>query len=148
MLNQARKLMESALCIVSSENDVVWVDYANKRFSLVRDANLPHVYASFPGEQPYVKGLLTYLHENGYITYQMDENHFYLTYKAFYYDEFHKEERLDFLKNQFIFLLSLPLLVTLLLSFLRRQRHLYGKRYCNGYNNRTYRFKRSLPYSK
>ena len=99
MINQARKLMEAALCVVNSENDVVWVDYENKRFSLVRDANLPHVYSSFPGEQPYVKGLITYLHENGYITYQMDENHFYLTYKAFYYDEFHKEERLDFLKK-------------------------------------------------
>lgn len=110
MINQARKLMEAALCVVNSENDVVWVDYENKRFSLVRDANLPHVYSSFPGEQPYVKGLITYLHENGYITYQMDENHFYLTYKAFYYDEFHKEERFDFWKRS----VYIPLVVAII----------------------------------
>lgn len=99
MIHQARKLMKSALSVVKTEDDVVWVDYANKRFSLVRDANLPHIYSPFPEKETYVKGLITYLHDNGYITYQSDKNHFHLTYKAFYYDEFHKEERFDFWKR-------------------------------------------------
>lgn len=32
MLIQAKKLMDSAIKIANSENDVIWIDYKNNRY--------------------------------------------------------------------------------------------------------------------
>lgn len=92
MLIQAKKLMDSAIKIANSENDVIWIDYKNNRFSLVQDSGKPNVFEPFPLEVKCVQGLIEYLKENGYIVYQSGKNHFRLTYKSFYYNEIHKEE--------------------------------------------------------
>lgn len=92
MLIQAKKLMDSALKIASSENDVIWVDYKNNRLSLVQDASNPDICEPFPSGLRCAKGLIAYLEENGYIEYCGTKNYFRLTYKSFYYTEIQKEE--------------------------------------------------------
>lgn len=101
MIDSAYKLMKSLLKLADSDDDDVWIDYENERFVRVHNASDPLVFVPFPASEPSVHGLIKYLHDEGCISPCSNPEYFSLTYKAFYYDEFHKEECRDFRRKSF-----------------------------------------------
>ncbi len=99
MIKSAYSLMKSLLQLVSSDQDMIWIDYGNCKFSRIRDGSESEKSLPFPPKEPSVRGLLKLLHDDGFIILQNRCEHCTLTYKAFYYDEFREEEAALFWKR-------------------------------------------------
>lgn len=114
MLHSAYKLLKSLKNIVSTDEDEIWVDYENKRFELVHDDGKPSIGLSFPSKEPSVKGLLDYLCENGYIVMEQNDEYFKLTYKALYYNQIVRNERIRY----FLHSIFVPIILSVITSIL------------------------------
>lgn len=92
MIKSAYSLMKSLLQLVSSDEDIIWIDYDNCKFFRARDGAESEKSLPFPSKEPSVRGLLKLLHDDGFIILQNRYEYCTLTYKAFYFNEFRKEE--------------------------------------------------------
>lgn len=136
MINSAYKLMSSLLKLAGSDDDEIWIDFENKRFVKVRDASEPIISVPFPKREPSVYGLVKLLYEEDFISsHNPDLEYFSLTYKAFYYNQFRKEDYRNTFKKSVlipffvavfgniaveIFKTTAPLVLQLFLQWLQR----------------------------
>lgn len=110
MIKSAYSLMKSLLHLVSSDQDLIWIDYENCKFIRVHDGSEPELSVAFPPGEPSIRGLLKLLHDGGFIILQNHNEYCTLTYKSFYYDEFRREEVASFWKRS----IWIPLAVAVL----------------------------------
>ncbi len=114
MIHSAYKLLKSLINLVETDEDEIWIDYENKRFERVHDDTKPDFGCSFPPKEPSVKGLLDYLQENGYIIMEGYNEYCTLTYKALYYKQIVRNERLRY----FLCSVFVPIILSVITSIL------------------------------
>lgn len=130
MIQNSYRLLKTLLEIVDKDDDSIWIDWESKQFCKVHDGTTPEVIRVFPPNEPSLSGLLLLLEEEGYIKMHESQEYCSLTYKAFYYKQLKRQERLRYLlKSVFVpIILSLitsvianillPLLLELILGYL------------------------------
>ena len=114
MIHSAYKLMSYLKKMVNTDKDEIWIDYENSQFSRTHDATEPSIYYPFPLNEPSVSGLLKYLHDEGYIILEDNGEYCTLTYKALYYDQTIRQERLHYVLNS----IFVPIVLSVITSIL------------------------------
>lgn len=122
MFKNALKLMRQLRSLVVNDSDEIWIDYENKTFSRVHDANGPICEVPFPENEASVSGLLYYLQDEGLIRIEPNEEYLSLTYKAFYYEKLHRSETISYIKKSVL----VPIFLTLATNFILFLIHLIG----------------------
>lgn len=118
MIRNAYKLLKSLKSIVNTDEDEIWIDYENKRFELVHDERMSSRGFSFPSKEPSVKGLLDYLCENGYIVMEQNNEYCKLTYKALYYNQIIRNERIRYFLHSIFVPITLSVITSILTTAL------------------------------
>lgn len=114
MIHSAYKLMCYLKKMVNTDKDEIWIDYENSRFSRVHEGTEPSVYYPFPSNEPSISGLLKYLHDEGYIILEDNGEYCTLTYKALYYTQTIRQERLRYALNS----IFVPIILSIITSIL------------------------------
>lgn len=114
MIHNAYKLMKSLRSIVNDDDDEIWIDYEHKMFQKVREANQPERSSPFPSNEPSVQGLLKNLRDEGYITLDNLGEYCSLTYKALYYEQIVRHDRIQYLLRS----IFVPIILSIITSIL------------------------------
>lgn len=117
MIKNAESLLKSLRSLVRTDEDEIWIDSDTKTFHRLRLAAESDTLIPFPPNESSVFGLLHYLHKEGFIILDSQEEYLTLTYKAFYYEEFNRNERLTFIKRSVLIPIFLSLATNALLFF-------------------------------
>lgn len=109
MIKSAESLLLSLRSLVQTDEDEIWIDSETKSFHRVRLIMELDLHIPFPPNEPSVFGLLYYLNKEGYIVLEPHEEYLTLTYRAFYYEEFKRDERRTFFRRSVL----IPILISL-----------------------------------
>lgn len=120
MIKSAESLLKSLRTLVRTDEDEIWIDNHTKTFHRLRIITEADTCIPFPQNEPSVLGLIYYLQNEGFIVLDSREEYLTLTYKAFYYEEFNRDERLTFIKRSFLIPIFISLATNALL-FLTQQ---------------------------
>lgn len=117
MIRNSYHLLMSLKTLVSSDTDEVWIDYENEKFVKVHDASEPENSIPFPRNEPSVKGLLKNLSSEGFLVFDGEE-YFSLTYKALYYSQIIRQERVQYFICSIFVPIILSFVTTLITNLL------------------------------
>lgn len=117
MIKNAESLLKSLRTLVRTDEDEIWIDNDTKTFHRLRFVTESDTCIPFPPNEPSVLGLIYYLRNEGYIVLDHREEYLTLTYKAFYYEEFNRDECLTFIKRSVLIPIFLSLATNALLFF-------------------------------
>lgn len=109
MIKNAKTLLFDLRSLVNTDEDEIWIDSNAKTFHRLHLATEPDTFIPFPSGEPSVLGLLRYLSKEGYIILDSQEEYLTLTYKAFYYESFVRDERRAFIRHSVL----IPIFITL-----------------------------------
>lgn len=113
MLKSSYRLMMSLKKLASYDTDEIWIDYEHKLFVKVHIVSTPEESLAFPKNEPSVAGLLMNLSDEGFLKFESEE-YFTLTYKAFYYSQIIRQERVRYFLHSVFVPIILSFVTTLI----------------------------------
>lgn len=118
MIKNASRILRISKTLVDNEDDEIWVDYDNKHFLKVIEANQVEKSALFPNNEPALKSTLSKLENEGYIK-STGINYYKLTEKGFHYYRYVFSDIRSFLFRSIITPIIVSALTTLITLWLK-----------------------------